>query len=122
MGKQILKLFARWLANGLGLWLTSVLGIVTINGGTKSFVIAGLILAVLNAVVKPILIIFTLPIIALSLGFFLIVINAIVLYILSLFYGNIVLEGFLLTMLAGIVIGLVNYIVTFIFERFIENE
>lgn len=122
MGKQILKLFARWLANGLGLWLTSVLGIVTINGGTRSFVIAGLILAVLNAVVKPILIIFTLPIIALSLGFFLIVINAIVLYILSLFYGNIVLEGFLLTMLAGIVIGLVNYIVTFIFERFIENE
>lgn len=122
MGKQIVKLIARWAANSLGLWAASFLGLLSLSGGAKSYIIAGLILALLNAVLKPILIIFTLPIIALTLGLFLIIINAIILYVLSIFFSSLVLDSFIYTMLAGIVIGLVNYIVTFMFERLIDNE
>lgn len=106
----------------MGLWAASFLSLLSLSGGAKSYIIAGLILALLNAVLKPILIIFTLPIIALTLGLFLIIINAIILYVLSIFFSSLVLDSFIYTMLAGIVIGLVNYIVTFMFERLIDNE
>jgi putative membrane protein len=117
MFKQILTLLTRWVANSLGLWLAVYWGLIAINGGSKSFIIGGLLLAILNALLKPLLIILTLPLIAVTLGFFLIVINAAVIYVLSLFYSSLILDSFLYTMLAGIVVGLVNYIVTIIFER-----
>ena len=120
MAKQILTLFTRWVANSLGLWLAVYWGLIAINGGSQSYIIAALLLAVLNALLKPLLIILTLPLIAITLGFFLIVINAVVIYVLSLFYNNLVLDSFLYTMLAGIVVGLVNYIVTILFERVLK--
>ncbi len=117
MKKQLIQLGLRFIANGFGLWVSYWIGLITIEGGVKSFVIAGMILSLLNAVLKPILIIFSLPLIAISLGFFLIIINALLLYILSILSNNIILEGIIYTTLAGMVISLVNYILTILFER-----
>lgn len=122
MAKQILQLIIRWLANSLGLWIATLFGLISVSDNIISFILAGLILALLNAILKPILIIFTLPLITVTLGFFLIIINAFILYCLSLLYGGLVLDNFILTILAGMVIGLVNYILTLIFERLFNNE
>jgi putative membrane protein len=78
MAKQILQLIIRWFANSIGLWLATIIGLISVSRSTISFILAGLILALLNAILKPILIIFTLPLITLTLGFFLIIINAII--------------------------------------------
>jgi putative membrane protein len=122
MAKQILQLIIRWFANSIGLWLATIIGLISVSRSTISFILAGLILALLNAILKPILIIFTLPLITLTLGFFLIIINAIILYFLSLIYSGLTLDNFILTILAGMVIGLVNYILTITFERLFDNE
>lgn len=122
MTKQILIFVSRLIANALGLWLAVLMGVLTINGGLKSIIISAFILAILNAVIKPLLIIFTLPLIALSLGFFLVVINGLLVYLLSVFYGNINIDNFVMAMLAGIIIGLVNYIVTILYERLDKSE
>jgi putative membrane protein len=65
----------RALISAIGLWLAtlSVSGIRIDNPGT--LVLAGLLLGVVNAVVRPILVILTLPITILSLGFFLLIVN-----------------------------------------------
>ncbi|HTX06837.1 MAG TPA: phage holin family protein [Steroidobacteraceae bacterium] len=65
----------RALISAIGLWIATrwVSGIRIDTAGT--LVLAGLLLGVVNAVVRPILIILTLPITILSLGFFLLIVN-----------------------------------------------
>jgi putative membrane protein len=65
----------RALISAIGLWIATrwVSGIRIDNAGT--LVLAGLLLGVVNAVVRPILVILTLPITILSLGLFLLVVN-----------------------------------------------
>lgn len=65
----------RALISAIGLWIATrwVHGIRIDNAGT--LVLAGLLLGVVNAFVRPVLVILTLPITILSLGFFLLVVN-----------------------------------------------
>ncbi len=66
----------RALISALGLWIATrwVSGIRIDDAGT--LVLAGVLLGVVNAIVRPVLIILTLPITILSLGLFLLVVNA----------------------------------------------
>ena len=113
MKKQLVTFVIRWFANAAALWLSAVVLHLVDNQKTAiGFVIGGLILSILNAIVKPLLIILTLPAIALTLGFFLVVINGAVVYITSLIYPPLHIDSFWAAVLVGIVIGLVNYIVT----------
>ncbi|MGH8270247.1 MAG: phage holin family protein [Steroidobacteraceae bacterium] len=65
----------RALISAIGLWIATrwVTGIRIDNAGTV--VLAGLLLGVVNAIVRPILVVLTLPITILSLGFFLLIVN-----------------------------------------------
>ena len=65
----------RALISAIGFWIATrwVSGIRIDNAGT--LVLAGLLLGVVNAIVRPILIVLTLPITILSLGLFLLVVN-----------------------------------------------
>jgi putative membrane protein len=66
----------RALLSAIGLWIATrlVSGIYIDDAGT--LVLAGALLGIINAIVRPIAIILTLPITILSLGFFLLVVNA----------------------------------------------
>ena len=122
MIKQLAQFITRLSANCIGLVICSAIGIIAINGSWVYFVISGLLLAVLNAVIKPLLIIVSLTLIALYLGFFVIVINGLIMYLLSILYSPIEITNFWFAMVGGIVIGLVTYIVTITYERFVSNE
>lgn len=77
----------------------------------KTAIIASLILAVLNAVIKPILVILTLPINIMTLGLFTFVINATTLMITqSLFGSEFVIDGFGVACLAAVVLSVINLI------------
>lgn len=78
--------------------------------------ISGLILALMNAVIKPFVIILSLPAILFSLGLFMIVINGLMVMLVSWLYAPLQITNFGAAMLAGMVIGLVNYLVTFALE------
>lgn len=113
MKKQFVTFIIRWFANAVALWLSAVvLGLVDKQASFEGFIIGGFILAILNAIIKPILIILTLPAIAFTLGFFLIIINGAVVWLTSLIYQPLHIGSFWAAVLVGIVIGLVNYIVT----------
>ncbi len=80
-------------------------------------IIAGLILALVNAIIKPVVIILSLPAILFSLGLFMIVINGFMVFLVSKLYRPLHVTNFGAAMLAGVVIGLVNYLVTAILEE-----
>lgn len=113
MKKQLVVFIIRWFTNAAALWLCAdMLHLVGQQSNHWGYLVAGLIFSILNAIIKPILVIFTLPAIALSLGFFIVIINGIVVLLTSFIYKPLNIETFWAAALVGIVIGLLNYIVT----------
>lgn len=107
----------RWFISGLGLWIAAgLLGSVNYTGSIWVIVIAGFLLAVVNSVIRPLLIFFSLPAVLLTLGLFLLVINGFTVLLVSWLYEPLEVLSFWGAMLAGVIIGLVNYLVTAILE------
>lgn len=81
--------------------------------GFGTALLASFILAALNTVVKPILIILTLPITVISLGLFLFVINALTLMITQSVMGpSFVIDGFGTAIIAAIILSIINLILS----------
>lgn len=109
----------RWFISSLGLWIAAgLLGQrISYDSRLSVIVVAGLILAVINSLLKPIVVILSLPAILFSLGLFMIVINGLMVMLVSYLYPRLEISGFGTAMVAGMVIGLVNYLVTTILEE-----
>ena len=109
----------RWFVNSLGLWIAAgILGTrISYERDLGVIIIAGLILAIVNVVIKPIVVILSLPAILFSLGLFMIVINGLMVMLVSKLYESLQITNFGAAMLAGMVIGLVNYLVSTILEE-----
>jgi len=118
MKRPFSRFLVRWFVCGLGLWIAAgLLGDrISYSSSLGVIVTAGFILAVVNALLKPLVIILSLPAILFSLGLFIIVINGLMVMIVSKLYGPLHVTNFGAAMLAGMVIGLVNYLVTTILE------
>ena len=101
----------RLLGNVLALYLANmwVPGFVVI-GNWKEYLIAGLALGVLNLIVGPILKIITFPLVIVSLGLFLIVINAIILWLAAQLTGYIIIDSYVALLWATLVVAAVNFI------------
>lgn len=113
-----IRFLIRWLVCSLGLWIAAGLfSGITYDNRLEVIVAAGLILAIVNTIVKPIVILLSLPAILFSLGLFMIIINGLMVTLVSSLYSHLNVESFAAAILAGIVIGLVNYLVTTILEE-----
>lgn len=79
----------------VALFLTSqVITGLAIKGGPAAYVIGGIVLSILFLIVKPILKIITLPLSIITLGIFSFLINAIILYLLTIIVSNISVTAF----------------------------
>ena len=113
------RFLVRWLICSLGLFIAAgLLGShITYNSKLHVILIAGLVLAIINAVIRPIVVILSLPAILFSLGLFMIVINGFMVFLVSKLYTQLHVTNFWAAILAGMIIGLVNYLVTAILEK-----
>lgn len=108
----------RWLACALGLWIAAGFlgGNINYNGEAGIVAVAGLVLAIVNTFIKPLVVLLSLPAILFSLGLFMIVVNGLMVALAAKLYGPLEVTGFGAAMLAGVIIGLVNILVTAIVE------
>jgi putative membrane protein len=120
--RPLYSFLTRWLVCSLGLWIAAGFLGNSINYDNKlrSIIFAGLILAIINIIIKPILIVFSLPAIVLTLGLFMVIINGLTVFIASKLYHPLHVTNFWAAVFAGMVIGLVNYLVTSILEDTIK--
>ena len=86
--------FLRMLVTAAGLWLAQALlsGVSFDGGGT--LLVAALLLGIANAVVRPIFVLLTLPITVVTLGLFLLVVNAAMVALVAKLLGGFHLAGF----------------------------
>lgn len=73
----------RWLFNAVAIYLTTLIISGVSVPDFKSAVIAALVLGIVNAFIRPLVLILTLPVNILTLGLFTLVVNALMLYIVS---------------------------------------
>lgn len=116
MKKQFQIFVIRWLLNAAGLWVAfqllgsgyrSVEPHITILG----LLFASLLFSIVNSLLRPIIVILSLPAILLSLGLFILVINGLMVYI-SLKLAPGFSMTFFNSILTGILLSLINYIVS----------
>lgn len=108
----------RWFVSSLGLWVAAgLLGSSIDYHSGGAIIMAGLVLAIVNTLVKPLVVLISLPALLITLGLFMIVINGLMVMLASKLYGGLHVTNFGAAMLAGMVIGLVNYLVVAIVEQ-----
>ncbi len=114
----IYRLLVRWAVCSLGLWIAAGLlsSHISYDHRIQVVLVAGLLLAIINAVLRPIIVIFSLPAILFTLGLFMVVINGFTVFLVSKLYEPLHVTNFWVAILAGMIIGLVNYLVTTILE------
>jgi putative membrane protein len=116
MKRQFLVFLVRWALNTLGLWIAvRLLGTgyenTEVTAGVVGYLLAGLIFSIINTVLKPLLVIFSLPAILLTLGLFMLIVNGLMVY-LSLSLAPGISMSFINSILAGMLLSLINYIVS----------
>ncbi|MFA5882177.1 MAG: phage holin family protein [Eubacteriales bacterium] len=98
----------RWLLNSLALLFTAWLmpGIQIRSFGAA--LIAALVLGVINAIIRPIVLFFTLPLNILTLGFFTLVVNALMLLMVRSVVNGFTVSGFWAAFFGSIVLTIVS--------------
>ncbi len=111
----------RWFVSALGLWIAaSLLGSSRLSVGEGIGIVlgAGFFLALVNMALKPILVILSFPAIIFSLGLFMLVLNGFLILIVSWLYSPLYVKNLGVAIVAGIIVGLVNFLVTKVLEDF----
>tara|TARA_B100001105_G_C22395784_1_gene446657 strand:+ start:1190 stop:1576 length:387 start_codon:yes stop_codon:yes gene_type:complete len=116
MKQQFAVFLVRWVLNSFGLWIAvRLLGTgyqdVEVTAGFWGFLLAGLIFSLVNSIFKPLAVILSLPAILLTLGLFVLVVNGSLVYV-SLLIAPGISMSFINSILTGIILSLVNYIVS----------
>src|SRR5579871_4954236 len=114
---MIVYLLGHWLVSALLLWVVSqiVPGIHIASAGAA--LLAALVLGIANTLVRPILVLITLPITVLTLGLFLIVINALMLILTGAMVSGFSVRGFTSAAIAGLLLGLFNLLTSAALRR-----
>ncbi|HEX4024915.1 MAG TPA: phage holin family protein [Steroidobacteraceae bacterium] len=102
------RLLVHLVVSALLLWLVSLIVPGIHVAGFGHALLAALVLGVVNTLVRPALFLVTLPITILSLGLFLIVINALMLLLTSAIVPGFSVAGFGAALLGGILLGVFN--------------
>ena len=93
----------------LGIWVAGKLVPGIHVGSAGSLVFAAIALGLINALVRPLIVLLTLPFTLLTLGLFLLVINAAMLQLADWFVSGFSVDGFLSAVLGSIVVSLVSW-------------
>jgi putative membrane protein len=103
-------LLVRLLINALGLWLASVLVPGLEIHGAGTLLAAALLLGIVNAFVRPLIVLLTLPFTVLTLGFFLLVVNAAMLALVAAMLDGFALYGFFPALFGSLIVSLTSWI------------
>lgn len=111
------SLIVRWLVLALGVTLaTKIVSGVSCEDGLTLFLVV-VLLSFFNAVLRPILVLFTLPFIVLTMGLGLVVINALLFLLVGRLVDGFHVAGFWSAFWAAVIVGLTNFAMTLLMKQ-----
>jgi len=112
------RILSAWIVNFVGLWLAAQLfSGIAYGDRIGVLIISALVFGVVNALIRPLAVLLSLPAIVLTLGIFMLFVNAAMLYVTSFFYPRFQVNKLSSAIGAVIIIWLVNYLFTTLFQR-----
>ena len=106
----MLRLAVAWAINAAALWVADALFASVRIDGWKAYLIGAAVLGIANGIIKPVLAILTFPLIVLTLGLFLLVINIAMLALAEWIAPNFAINGFWTYVGTVVIIWLVNWV------------
>lgn len=113
-----MRILARILLNGLGLWAAAALlpGLHW-QGGLLYLLVAGFVIGAINVLVKPVVTLLSCPLLFLTLGLFYLVINGAMLWLAALLLDGFQVDGFGWAVLGGLFLAVFNLLLRPLVER-----
>ena len=107
-----MRFLLRLLLNGIAVMVAAYLipGIRLATPGAA--IVAGIVLGIVNAIVRPLLIVLTLPFTILTLGLFIFIVNAVCLALVAWLVPGLSISGFGAALVGAIVISLVSWLLS----------
>lgn len=118
----MLKLIAKWLLSASALLFVAYVYTGVQVTSFTSALIAAFVIGLLNAVVRPVLVVLTLPVTVLTLGLFLFVINALVFWAAAAVLDGFQVRNFLAALIGSVVYTAIGIVIESALERLFANK
>lgn len=105
-----MSMLIHWLITAVALYLTSLIVPGVRVAGFAGAMVAALVLGIVNAVLRPVILLLTLPLNILTLGFFTFAVNALMLYIVARVTHQIMLQSVLAAFAGALVLSAVGFV------------
>jgi putative membrane protein len=106
---MLMRLAWHWIVLAFGLWIITQIKFLGVSADTTgNLLLAAFVLILANTFIKPLLILFTLPLVLLSLGLFLLFINAGILYVLPHFVHGFHVHNFISAFFSSLLLSLIT--------------
>jgi len=117
-----MKIIVRWLLLAAALLLVAHLyrGVQVQSFGAA--MIAALVLGLFNALLRPVLVLLTLPVTLITLGLFLFVINALMFYVAAYLLDNFNVSGFAAALIGSLIYSLCGMVIDVAMERLFDRD
>lgn len=117
MNSPLLQLLVRWLVLAVGVTVaTHIIPGIACENRTALLVVV-LLLSFFNAILKPLLVLFTLPFILLTMGLGMVVINALLFLLVGKLVDGFYVSGFWAAMGGALIVSLTNFVASQLFRR-----
>ena len=103
------RFIVRFLAVAFGLWLAAQLLPGVAFRDTTTLIIAAVLLGIVNALVRPMMLLLTLPLTLITLGLFVFVVNAAMVGLTAMFLDGFEVDGFIPALLTWAVVALTGW-------------
>ena len=116
-----MKIIVRWLLLAAALLLVAHVYPGVVVGSFGSALIAAFVLGLLNTLLRPILVMLTLPVTLITLGLFLFVINALMFYFAASMLGGFHVAGFKAALIGSLIYSLCGMVIDVALERLFKR-
>jgi putative membrane protein len=117
------RILIRWGINTIAIWVAiELVPGIEHTGSALSLILIALVFGLVNALVRPLLTILTCPLIILTLGLFMLVINALMLWLTASLFESLAIDGFLPALLGALIISIVSGAISLLIKEDWEDR
>ena len=117
-----MKFIVKWLCSALALLAVAYLYSGVVVTSFTGALIAAAVLGVLNTIIRPLLVLLTLPVTLVTLGLFMFVINALMFWAAASLVSGLNVNGFWAALIGSLIYSLLQLAIDFVLERLFSNK
>ncbi len=117
-----MKLITKWLLSALALLAVAYLYSGVVVTSFTGALVAAAVLGLLNTVLRPILVLLTLPVTLVTLGLFLFIVNALMFWAAASLVGGLSVTGFGAALIGSLIYSVLQLAIDFVMERLFLNQ